>query len=868
MKDSTTATRLENFLVHWSRGVLRFPVTVIVLFILLASISLYYTINNLGVNTNTTEMLAPDLPFQINRKRLEQAFPQDKDVILFVVEAKTPEETSIAANRLLDQLKQQKNDFLSAYIPTDNPFFRQQALLFLDIDELEDLATKLIDAQPFIGYLSQHYSLEGLFSIITKALEKQSDDDLPMDLGPLLDAIDHTAEAQLHGTPEHLSWQKLLASTRLNTDSNRTLVIARPKKDFNELMPAEAALAAARALVKKIMQENHSVRIRITGETALEQEELESVSHGAEIAGIISLLLVCSSLLVGLRSFKLLLATFITLILGLILTAGFATVAIGHLNLISIAFAVLYIGLGVDYAIHICLHYRECRANNMKNNDAIIHTIKTIGVSIFLCAFTTSIGFFAFIPTDFLGVSELGIISGVGMFIGLVISLTLLPALLKILPVNNIKPFKHHWAPRFLVELPYRHATRIKVYSVIFALASGAVLTQLVFDSNPINLRDPESESVSTIKELLKSRDDSPFALSALASNLEQARKLAEKLKALPSVHEAITLSDLVAKNQDEKLEIIEELDLVLGNQLDNFNQPLQNTHPLAAIKNFLHKTEALLSQQPDIPQREVLVRLRQNLKALISKDNPEQAAQELERNILELLPYTMQRLKVSLSAYSYTLKDLPDYLVRHWLSKDGLYRVLIIPEKDLNDVRNLKQFVAEVTQAAPTASGLPVADQASGDVVVNAFIEAFSSALIAIFLLLMMIFRSLKSTLLIIGPLLLAGLLTGAANVLLENSFNFANIIALPLLLGMGVDSGIHILQRLESGHPNILESSSARGVFFSSLTTLCSFSSLAFTPHQGTASMGLLLAIGITFTLLCTLIVLPAFYGKPRVI
>lgn len=867
MKDTSPDTRLENFLVHWSRGVLRFPVTIIVVFILLACYSLYYTINHLGVNTNTAEMLAPDLPFQINRKRLEEAFPQDKGAILFVVEAKTPEETSIAANQLLHRLRQQKDYFISAYIPTDNPFFRQQALLFLDIDELEDLATKLTDAQPFIGYLSQHYSLEGLFSIINNALEKQSDDDLPMDLDPLLKAINNTVEAQLNGKPQRLSWQKLLASTRLNTEKNRSLVIARPKMDFNEIMPAEKAFLAARSLVKEIVQQSPSVTIRITGETALEHEELESVTRGAEIAGIVSLLLVCSSLLVGLRSFKLLLATFITLILGLILTAGFATLAIGHLNLISIAFAVLYIGLGVDYAIHICLHYRECRAQNMDNSAAIIHTIKTIGVSIFLCAFTTSIGFFAFIPTDFIGVSELGIISGVGMFIGLVISLTLLPAILKIMPVNNVKPFKQHWVPRFLVELPYRQATRIKVYSVVFALASGAILTQLVFDSNPINLRDPESESVSTIKELLKSKDDSPFALSALAPTLEEARKLAQKLKQLPTVHEAITISDLVAKNQDEKLEIIEELDLILGNQLEGFNQPLENTQPLQAINTFLQNISRLLEQQPDIPQRDILVRLQQNLRVLATGDNPEQAARELERNILELLPYTMQRMKVSLSAYPYELKDLPDYLRRNWVSKEGLYRVLIIPEKDLNDVHNLKQFVSEVTQIAPTASGLPVADQASGVAVVNAFIEAFSSALIAIFLLLLLIFRNMKKTLLIIGPLLLAGLLTGAANVLLHNSFNFANIIALPLLLGMGVDSGIHILQRLESGHPNILESSSARGVFFSSLTTLCSFSSLAFTPHQGTASMGLLLAIGITFTLLCTLIVLPAFYGKPRV-
>ncbi|MEO1898379.1 MAG: MMPL family transporter, partial [Methylococcales bacterium] len=165
--------------------------------------------------------------------------------------------------------------------------------------------------------------------------------------------------------------------------------------------------------------------------------------------------------------------------------------------------------------------------------------------------------------------------------------------------------------------------------------------------------------------------------------------------------------------------------------------------------------------------------------------------------------------------------------------------------------------------------SGLAVADQASGIAVVRAFIQAFTGAVIAIFLLLLLILRDLRSTLLVIGPLLLAALLTGATNVLLNNSFNFANIIALPLLMGMGVDSGIHIMHRLKSGlscNQEILQSSTARGVFFSSLTTLCSFSSLAFTPHVGTASMGLLLAVGIFYTLICTLIVLPAFYGNKQ--
>lgn len=863
-----SSSLIDRFLCIWGTQVLRFPWILILLTISLTAASLHYTINNLGVNTNTAEMLSPDLPFQKNRQRIEAEFPQDANVIILVVDALTPEETSQAANTLAEALKSQTDNFSSVYIPTENDFFRQQALLFLDQDELDELAIKLTEAQPFIGYLSQNYNLEGLFDIIIKALKK-TDDTLPMDLDPLLVSINDAISHQLNNQAYSVSWQNLLAADKLNTETNRTIVIARPKMNYDEILPAEHALTAARETVNLIMSEKPGVRIRMTGETALEHEELESVTEGAVIAGIVSLILVCTSLWVGLRSFKLLIATLITLIIGLILTAGFATIAIGHLNLISIAFAVLYIGLGVDYAIHICLHYRECRVQGMENREAISDSIHTVGFSIFLCAITTSMGFLAFIPTDYSGVSELGIISGGGMFIGLVVSLTLLPALLTVLSLKNVKPIKSTFSLGPIATLPFHHATRIKVYSILFALFSGALLTQLVFDSNPINLRDPSSESVSTIKELLASQTDSPFALSTLAPDIESAQQLAQQLEQLPSVHNTIFLSDLVAKNQDEKLETIEDLDLILGNQLTTFDNELKDTNPRQALLTLRSAITEVLEKETTQAPRATLVQLQNNINLFLNTQTEVDTtpAITLEKNILGLLPYTMNRLKTSLTAMPYQLADLPAYILSHWLSPNGLYKILIMPEEDQNQVENLKQFVLEVQAVSPSSSGLPVADQASGVAVVNAFIQAFTGAVVAIFLLLLIILRDIKSTLLVIGPLLLAGLLTGATNVLLNNSFNFANIIALPLLMGMGVDSGIHIMHRLKSGlscNKEILQSSTARGVFFSSLTTMCSFSSLAFTPHVGTASMGLLLAVGIFFTLVCTLIVLPAFYGQ----
>ncbi len=859
---------LDNFLCWWGAKILRYPWLLLLLTVIACGISLNYTINNLGVNTNTAEMLSEDLPFQQNRKRVETAFPQDTAAILLVVEAQTPEETSQAAGRLAEKLRLKKDKFDSVYIPTENEFFKQQALLYLEVDELEELATKLTDAQPFIGHLAQNYHLQGLFGIITEAL-KQKDDSLPMDLEPLLSAINASVSAQIQKQPHHLSWQDLLASNKLNSENRRTMVIAKPKMNFNEIMPAENSLLSARETVKGMMAETQGLRIRMTGETALEHEELESVTEGAAIAGIVSLVLVCASLWFGLRSVKLLISTFIALIFGLILTAGFAAFAIGHLNLISIAFAVLYIGLGVDYAIHVCLRYRECRTQGMENREAINNSIHTVGFSIFLCALTTSLGFLAFIPTDYAGVSELGVISGMGMFIGLTISLTVLPALLTVFSIKNVEPLHSPHTPSWIANFPFHFSKPIKVFSLLFAAISAAALTHLTFDSNPINLRDPTSESVTTIKELLKSDTDSPFALSALSDDLKQAQELAGRLQTLETVNDAIVLTDLVAKEQDEKLYIIEELDMILGHQLNQFKESGDKPDTRKALLEFSEEIDKALQEKPQHPSRATLAQLKTNLQNFIAQADSDaaNAYPALEDNILGLLPYTMTRLRTSLTATGYTLEDLPRYLTQHWLSDDGLYRILITPAQDQNIPANQKKFVKEVQSVDNTVTGLPVADQASGVAVVNAFVEAFSGALIAIVLLLLLILRNIRNTLLVICPLLLGALLTGATNVALDNVFNFANIIALPLLMGMGVDSGIHVMHRLHVGlhdDENLLQTSTARGVMFSSLTTMCSFSSLAFTPHVGTASMGLLLAIGIFFTLICTLIVLPAFSGK----
>ncbi|SHE21687.1 MMPL family transporter [methanotrophic endosymbiont of Bathymodiolus puteoserpentis (Logatchev)] len=849
--------------------IVRYAWLLVISTLLLSSLSLYYVKDHLGVNNNSAEMLSPDLPFQKDTKRFDTAFPQNADTIIFIVEAATPEETAIASKQLLNSLKNSSHYFESSYIPEDNAFFRQQALLYLSPEELENLASNLTDAQPFIGYLTQNYSLTGLFTILTQALEQQ-DSVISQSLPALLNSINQAIINTIRNQSYHVSWQTILNPSKL-ANKTRRIVIAKPKRDFYSMMPAAAAVKKAREITAQLSANMANLKIGITGDVVLQHEELESIGDGAVLSGIGSFILVFLILFRCFHSFKLLFATIITLLIGLSLTAGFAAIAIGHLNVISISFAALYIGLGVDFAIHVCLHYREGIAQKHSHFIAIKKALHSVGFSLFLCALTTSIAFFAFVPTDYKGVSELGLISGVSMFISLGLSLVFLPALLSLLNLKKAHAFENSNQTSWIKTVPLRYKKTIRSISILLAIACLFAIPYITFDSNPVDMRNPNSPSVIAFKNLLKSTTDSPYALNALCKNIEETHSLVQKLKQLPTVSNTVTLTDLVPSDQEDKLFTIEDLNMILGPQLSQFDSTLAPSDTPKVLSEFQNTLSSVLKNNQSGISAEILQALSHSIgqyqAALQQSTDPAQLNKRLDDSILGLLPHTISTLSQSLTAYEFNLDSLPDYIRNQWLSPTGIYRVMILPKQDLNIPANLKQFALDVQSVAPAAVGLPVGDLASGQAVVNAFKMAFSFSFALITILLLLILKSLYKTLLVLGPLILASLLTCSVNVLLGIPFNFANIIALPLLLGMGVDSGIHIMHCLHEqleDNQHILQSSTARGVMFSSITTMSSFISLALIPHFGIASMGITLAVGISFTLICTLIVLPAFSNK----
>ncbi|WFP49522.1 MMPL family transporter [Methylomonas sp. EFPC3] len=870
--------RLGHFAYRWGNWLLYSPVLVLLVSVLAAYWALQYTGNHLTVNTDTAELIAPEAPFQQNRRKFEQQFGQEVHTLLLVIESSSPELTKAAARRLGRELRADTDHFTKVYRPDENEFFQRNGLLYLDADKLQDFSVTLAQAQPFIGRISQDPSLNGFFSIFEDALNAETKtEEVPIDLMSLIDKVSNSLHKTLNGETDLLSWQKLIAENKISEEqSDKAFIFVTPKFDFSQILPVEPAIDVIRKAANKIQDPNMpAVKVWITGEVGLEHDEMAGMSEGTFTASIFSVVLVCGILLVAYRSWLLMLATLLTLALGMVFCGLFASVAVKQLNLISVAFAVSNIGLGVEYAIHFCLRYRDnLDLHGSDKGKAIRSALLATSPSLILCAGTTSIGLYAFIPTDYQGISELGLLAGTSLFICLFVTLTVLPVLLKVLPNPPYHNLHGEQPGASKLSLALAHFTLHYAKPISFLTLAGAIAAvyfvfQVKTDFNPLNLRDPHTESVVAFKELMKERETSPMTLTVLVKSEAEAKAMQTKLAALKTVDKTVSLFDFVPEDQEEKLGVIDDMALALGPQSQSFPQLKSGADPLPAIKRMIAAIDANLPKKTNPGDIQSLSRFKQELLdvqlELEARMQPDRGVfiEKIQTSLLGTLPTVMNELLTGFRAAEIVPESIPDEIRERWLSKDGLYRIQIFPKEDLNDLVNLQRFIVDVQAVAPNATDLPVMYWESMKAVIGAFQEAIIIALVAIAVLLMFIRRSVIDTLLVMAPLVLAGLFTMATTVFTGTPINFANIIALPLLMGLGVDNGIHMVEKLHhslSEEQNIYQSSTARGMFYGALTTISSFVGLAFSPHQGISSMGLVITIGIFWIMTCTFIVLPA--------
>ncbi|MFQ5784624.1 MAG: MMPL family transporter [Alphaproteobacteria bacterium] len=865
--DHLIRSTIGRWIFRWIGGVQRRAWSVIALSLATALAALVYSAGNLTINTDTAGMINDDLPFRKAVDDYDRAFPQFTDVLAIVIDGDTPDLAEDAAAALADRLAADTGSFKSVYRPEGDPFFVRNSLLYLSPEELGDLADNLAGVQPLLMALAEDTSLRRLFGEIEQLIaERREGDDSGFDITRAFDRLATAIEATLEGRPHSLSWQEVITGTSPTVEDRRRIVLVQPRLDFSRLEPQTKALDRVRSLVRELgFSPENGVRVRLTGSVALNHDQLESARDGASIAAPLSFVLVALVLVFGLRSIRLVGAALATLAVGLVWTAAFATAAIGELNLVSVAFAVLFIGLGIDFSIHLCLRYREFIVAGRPAGDALLRAGPEVGCALVLCAATTAAGFFVFIPTDYTGVSELGLIAGVGMFIALFANLTVLPAILAAMPLPKHNPnLGDGAAVRSFAGLPTWGRRAVLVAALVLGLTALTTTTQVRFDFNPLNLHDAKAESVIALRDLLAQKGRSPWSLNVLAPSLAAAERLAARLETLAEVDKAVTIADFVPDAQDEKLALIEDMAFFMGPPPATA-QALPPADESARRKAAYALRTALDDwlESGDIAPGVALAahRLAADLTRLESAEIP---LEPLERSLLGTFPKRLHRLFTSLEASEpITLNDLPEALIERHVASDGRVRVQIFPRDDMANDRALRRFVEAVRSVTSDAVGDPQSILESGDAVVRAFQQALVSAVAAIVLLILALTRRVIDALLVLAPLLLAALLTGAASVVFDIPFNFANVIVLPLLLGIGVDSAIHLLHRYRidpQAQAGILHTSTARGVVISGLTTICSFGSLIVSSHRGAASMGTLLAIGVTFTLISTLVVFPA--------
>jgi hopanoid biosynthesis associated RND transporter like protein HpnN len=831
------------------------------------------------MNTDTEDMLSPDLDWRILDREMSAEFPQFSGNILVVIEAPTPDQAMDAAERLYEKLKQETTLLKTVFSFRFLPFFKKSSLLFLEEDELQDLSDRLAEIQPFLSKLTEDQNIRGLFTMLEKAIRAKLDGEI-VELSPLIMQINTAFDAISANQSYQLSWHSLMAGEELDKDIYREFIILQPELDYSDLFPAEDVIEKIRIIGDELdINAENNLRLRLSGSAVLSHEELRSVMEGTQLSVILALCMVTVIMIVGLGSFWLVLATIITLISGLIITAAWATLTVGELNLISVAFAVLYIGLGVDFAIHFCLRFREHFLNNNDRALALRETSKSCGDSLFLCAVTTAIGFYAFMPTDYDGIAELGWISGSGMFISFIVTMTLLPALLGILPIKsqpNVQGSPQSSRGKLLNSVfafPVTYARTIRIVSIIIAISLIWIVPKVEFDHNTLNLQNPENDSVKTYMDLLADSESSPWTTEILVENRQEAEATALELKELPLVDDVTWLNKFIPEDQDNKLFIIEEMDIILSGMNLNSALSAPDFEDRIAAINKLHLL--MIARQQELQQiphaDDLLMKLEMFMERQSQLD--EQQGNELlirlEHSLLDSLPGRLDSLENSLAAEAVNVSNIPSELSSRWIGKSGKYLLEIAPVENLQDNVALERFVEQIQSNFPNVIGSPVISVEGGKAVVSAFKQAFMTALIVISLLLFILLDRHRDVLLIMGPILMAAMLTAATSVVFSIPLNFANIIALPLLLGIGVDSGIHILHRYRNAPPKdgiILGTSSARAVLVSALTTIVSIGNLSFSSHLGTASMGKLLTIGISMTLLCTLIILPSLLATTK--
>ncbi len=843
-----------------------YPRRVIAGAIIVTIVSAWYAGTHFSVTTDINQLLSASSPGRQREMVFEKAFPQF-DTIVAVVDAPTPELAQAAATALVARLSPQTNFFKSIVELQGGAFFAQNGLLFQSPEQLGPQMNLMTQAQRLVQVLASDPSLRGVVRALQFGLLGVQSNKIALDnmVWPLTLAAD-TLDQVNANKPASFSWLALIQGHQPKSAELMRFLQIGAVLDFSELQPGIKATGAIRQAVTDLnLASTYQARVRLTGPVPMNDDEFATIKENAGINAALTIAVVLFILWLALRWGRIILAVFLSLVVGLSVTAALGIVMVGAFNLISVYFAVLFVGLGVDFGIQFSVRYRAERHEVDGLFEALLHAGRRAGAPLTLAALATAAGFLAFLPTAYRGLSELGMIAGVGMLIAFLTSITLLPALLSVFKPGS-EP--HALGYTFLApvdEFLERHRVPILVVTVLIILGASPLLFWLRFDFNPMNLRDTRTELVATYLQLEHDQAGGTNDIAALEPTLAEADAVAVKLRALPQVARVTTLSTFIPTDQDKKLPLIKTAAETLDPALSpaTISPPPTDAENISIINSTVDALNRFAAATPG-PGADAAKRLATAMATLAKGDQA--ARQRAETAFVQPLKTALDNLRALLKAQEVTRSNLPADLVGQWITKNGQARLDVAPSGNENDNATLRTFARAVQQVEPNATEGPISILEARRTIITAFLEAGAWALLSIAVLLWITLRRLGDVLLTLIPLLVAGVVTLEICVLIDMPLNFANIIALPLLLGVGVAFKIYYIMAWREGQTRLLQSVLTRAVTFSACATATAFGSLYFSSDPGTSSMGKLLAISLLTTMTAAAFFQPVLMGKPR--
>lgn len=868
---------------------------IIAIALLVAVAAVYYTLTHLAIRTNRSDLVASDQRLIALGEKMDRDFGS-RDGLVVVVENGQPHRTIEFADALAAQLRRFPDRFPDLFYRQDPEHFKSWALLYLEPQELLKLKENLLGQRQVLAALAAEPRLTRFYQVVNEELtramigqlftgfleEEATRGKLP-DLS-LLNASLTQLSRQLEGGRPYVSpfntffprgLADLSAEGYFFTENDKYLLfLVTPAEDGYST--AARDLRLLRQVVAQVKARFPEIKVGVTGPIALEADEMSSALRDITLATWLSLLGQMLLLICFLRSLKRTLMEGLVLVIGLCWTFGLITLVVGHLNLLSMIFAPLMLGLTIDYGVHWFCRLEEEEAEQDRCLEAFNCTFRRAAPAIIYAGLAAALSFLPLVFTGFKGLAELGLILVLGVLLMLVITLILLPTLVMVsegCPATAVTvDCPPH--PQPFLPLNWTRPALIVVVGVVIAALGGLSLFKVSFDLNPLHLQHQKTESVVWEYKLLKGSQYSTSYGAMATASLAELESRSQALKKLPTVSHVESIQSFLPTEVEAKRRLLEELQPVLA-QANFAAAPPTPALPqkLAAILGRIHfkVAQALesLGKTEDAAAREQLQETQLLLSRIIPLLNPErhpEAASRLaafEQRFVADLKDKLEFLRANVAATPPRIEDLPQAVRQRFISSQETYLLRVFPSQDIWNFEPLKQFVKDLWSIDPNAVGDPVLLYTFTLGFRNACLWAAGAALGAITLMLLLLFRSVKIALLALLPLVVGTGWTLNLMWLLNLPFNQANVLFLPLILGEGIEFGIIILVRWrleESARAITLPASTAKGVALAALTTTVGFGSLMVSGHQGVFSLGLLATVGSLSVLLASLSVLPA--------